>query len=172
MSSARASSENQCSKYSPLGISHLKRESLYFIRIDAPVGSGFVRLPLCLLFSFHSSMGGSTLLGVLLSLLICSCSLFISFFHSINLSLIAIHRTVSEYVFNYVLHLVNNLLFLALNSKSRAMDCFCISVIKIRKEGDQEGREAGRKEGGSEEEKKEREEEGRREYVGKKKIQK
>lgn len=52
------------------------------------------------------------------------------------------------------------------------MDCFCIPAIKIRKEGDQEGRKGGRREGGSEEEKKEREEEGRREYVGKKKIQK
>lgn len=42
MSSARASLENQCPKYSQLGTSHLKIESLYFIKIDAPAGSGCV----------------------------------------------------------------------------------------------------------------------------------
>ena len=57
MSSARASFENQWPKYSQLGISHLKIESLCFIKIDAPVGSGCVGLPLCFLFSSLSPRG-------------------------------------------------------------------------------------------------------------------
>ena len=41
-------------------------------------------------------------------------------------------------------NLVNNLLFLTPNSKSRSMDYFFISVIKIVKEGKQEGRKEER----------------------------
>ena len=85
MSNARASLENQCPKYSQLGTSHLKIESLYFIKIDAPGGSGCVRLLLCFLFSFLSPCGVLICWALLISLLVCSCSLFISFSYSINL---------------------------------------------------------------------------------------
>ena len=96
MSSARASFENQCPKYSQLGTSHLKIESLYFIKIDAPVGSGCVGL-LCFLFSFLSPCGVLICWAFLLSLLVCSCSLFISFSYSINLYLPFVYLSLSMF---------------------------------------------------------------------------
>lgn len=85
MPSTRASFENQCPKYAQLGIFHLKIESLYFIKIDAPVGSSLCLSPSELPFFFSFSTGHSSLSGVFA---LTACLLLFSFLFPFLIQLI------------------------------------------------------------------------------------